>query len=251
MIRVVLPAHLRTLASFQGEVQLEVAGAVTQRSVLNALEERFPMLRGAIREHVTQQRRPFLRFFACGEDLSHESPDTALPPEVASGSEPLLIIGAIAGGSKSQKIYGNKIQSRSDLMRAINAYLNFNGNCRPAMEFYHRCLGGDLQLMPFAGSPVEVPEGAGDLILHARLAAHDGVLMASDTMPGMPYHPGNNFWVSLNCADTEETEKLFTAFSENAKVIMPVQETFWSAAFGMLTDQFGVNWMFNCDKPMS
>jgi sulfur-carrier protein len=98
MIRVVLPAHLRTLANFQGEVELEVNGPVTQRSVLDALEARFPMLRGTIREHVTQQRRPFLRFFACSEDLSHESPDTPLPDAVASGAEPLLIIGAIAGG---------------------------------------------------------------------------------------------------------------------------------------------------------
>ena len=98
MIRVVLPAHLRTLSSSHGEVELDVQGPVTQRSVLDALEERFPMLRGTIREHVTQQRRPFLRFFACGEDLSHESPDAALPEEVATGKEPLLIIGAIAGG---------------------------------------------------------------------------------------------------------------------------------------------------------
>jgi sulfur-carrier protein len=98
MIRVVLPAHLRTLAGFQGEVQLDVESPVTQRSVLDALETRFPMLRGAIREHVTQQRRPFLRFFACAEDLSHESPDAPLPDAVASGTEPLLIIGAIAGG---------------------------------------------------------------------------------------------------------------------------------------------------------
>ena len=98
MIRVVLPAHLRTLASFHGEVELEVAAPVTVRAVLDALEERFPMLRGTIREHVTQQRRPFLRFFACSEDLSHDSPDAPLPDAVATGAEPLLIIGAIAGG---------------------------------------------------------------------------------------------------------------------------------------------------------
>jgi molybdopterin synthase sulfur carrier subunit len=98
MIRVVLPAHLRTLASFHGEVELEVAAPVTVRAVLDALEERFPMLRGTIREHVTQQRRPFLRCFACSEDLSHDSPDAPLPDAVAAGAEPLLIIGAIAGG---------------------------------------------------------------------------------------------------------------------------------------------------------
>ena len=98
MIRVVLPAHLRTLARIEGEVTLEVAGAVTQRSVLDALEARCPALRGAIRDHVTQQRRPFVRFFACEEDLSHESPDAPLPDAVASGAEPFLVVGAIAGG---------------------------------------------------------------------------------------------------------------------------------------------------------
>jgi len=98
MIRVELPAHLRTLAQVNGEVKLDVEGPVTQRSVLDALEARYPMLRGTIRDHVTQQRRPFLRFFACEEDLSHESPDAPLPDSVASGAEPFLIIGAIAGG---------------------------------------------------------------------------------------------------------------------------------------------------------
>jgi hypothetical protein len=98
MIRVVLPAHLRTLAQVGGDVEIEVEGNVTQRSILNALEARFPMLRGTIRDQVTQQRRPFLRFFACSEDVSHEPPDTPLPDAVASGSEPFFIIGAIAGG---------------------------------------------------------------------------------------------------------------------------------------------------------
>ena len=98
MIRVVLPAHLRTLARVPGDVELEVEGPLTQRSVLDALEARFPMLRGTIRDHVTQERRPFLRFFACKEDLSHESPDAPLPAAVASGAEPFFIIGAIAGG---------------------------------------------------------------------------------------------------------------------------------------------------------
>jgi sulfur-carrier protein len=98
MIRVILPPHLRTLAHAGTEVTLEITGPVTQRSVLDALEARYPMLRGAIRDHVTQQRRPFLRFFACEEDLSHESPDAPLPEPVASGAEPLIVIGAIAGG---------------------------------------------------------------------------------------------------------------------------------------------------------
>jgi sulfur-carrier protein len=98
MIRVILPPHLRTLAHAGGEVEIEVEGQATQRSVLDALEARYPMLRGTIRDQVTQQRRPFLRFFACEEDLSHEPPDASLPDAVASGAEPFIVIGAIAGG---------------------------------------------------------------------------------------------------------------------------------------------------------
>ena len=99
MIRVVLPAHLRTLARVTGEVQIDVEGPVTQRSVLDALEAAYPMLRGTIRDHVTQQRRAFLRFFACEQDFSNDPPDTPLPEAVATGKEPLLIVGAMAGGS--------------------------------------------------------------------------------------------------------------------------------------------------------
>jgi molybdopterin synthase sulfur carrier subunit len=100
VVRVVLPAHLRTLAQLgSGEVELDVAGQVTQRSILDALEARYPMLRGTIRDHVTQERRAFVRFFACQEDLSHESPDAPLPDAVASGAEPFLVVGAIAGGT--------------------------------------------------------------------------------------------------------------------------------------------------------
>jgi sulfur-carrier protein len=98
MIRVILPHHLRTLAHVGSEVVIDVEGAATQRSVLDALEARYPMLRGTIRDHVTLERRPFLRFFACEEDLSHEAPDAPLPDLVSSGKEPLIVIGAIAGG---------------------------------------------------------------------------------------------------------------------------------------------------------
>jgi sulfur-carrier protein len=98
VIRVILPAHLRTLARIGGEVTLEVEGPVTRRSILDALEARYPMLRGTIREQVTEQRRPYVRFFACEEDLSHEPADAPLPEAVASGAEPYLIVGAIAGG---------------------------------------------------------------------------------------------------------------------------------------------------------
>jgi sulfur-carrier protein len=98
MIRVVLPYHLRTLARLDGEVQLAVEGPATLRSVLDALEDRYPVLRGTIRDHVTQQRRAFVRFFACEQDLSHEPPDTPLPDAVVSGAEPFWVVGAIAGG---------------------------------------------------------------------------------------------------------------------------------------------------------
>ncbi|MFZ0631007.1 MAG: MoaD/ThiS family protein [Acidobacteriaceae bacterium] len=100
MIRVELPFHLRTLAQVSGEVQVDVPAPVTLRRVLDALEEQYPVLRGTIRDHDTKKRRPFLRFFACQEDLSHDSPDDPLPDEVASGKEPLLVIGAIAGGTR-------------------------------------------------------------------------------------------------------------------------------------------------------
>jgi sulfur-carrier protein len=98
VIRVVLPPHLRTLARVDGEVELDVNATVTQRSILDGLETRYPMLRGTMRDHVTQLRRPLVRFFACGEDLSHQSPDAPLPEAIAKGSEPFVIIGAIAGG---------------------------------------------------------------------------------------------------------------------------------------------------------
>jgi sulfur-carrier protein len=98
MIRVELPYHLRTLAKVDDEVQIDVQGQVTLASVLDALEARYPMLRGTIRDHLSQQRRPFLRFFACGQDLSHEAPDAPLPDAVATGAEPLVVLGAIAGG---------------------------------------------------------------------------------------------------------------------------------------------------------
>jgi molybdopterin synthase sulfur carrier subunit len=98
MIRVILPAHLRTLARVSGEVKVAVAGPVTTRAILDALEDAYPMLRGTIRDHVTRHRRPFLRFFACEQDLSHDAPDTALPDAVVSGAEPFMVVGAMAGG---------------------------------------------------------------------------------------------------------------------------------------------------------
>jgi len=98
MIRVAMPAHLRTLAGVSGEIELQVEGDVTRRSIINALEKSYPMLKGTIRDHVSGERRPFLRFFVCGEDITHNSPDDPLPQEIVSGAEPFYVIGAIAGG---------------------------------------------------------------------------------------------------------------------------------------------------------
>jgi PhnB protein len=134
-------------------------------------------------------------------------------------------------------------------MKEIITYLNFDGNCREAMQFYERCLGGELQLMPFSEVPGDLPKEAKDRIIHARLAKGSAVIMASDTMPGTPFQQGNNFSICLNCESLEETESFFRALGEKGKVTMPLQDTFWGARFGMLTDQFGVNWMFNFEKP--
>ncbi len=121
MIRVVLPAHLRVLAQVQGEVKLEVEGQATQRSVLDALEALYPMLSGTIRDHVTQRRRPFVRFFACDQDLSHESPDARLPDAVATGAEPLLVIGAIAGGNHEgpKRSQYNVVNIKSSMLKLV------------------------------------------------------------------------------------------------------------------------------------
>ena len=134
-------------------------------------------------------------------------------------------------------------------MKEMNAYLTFDGTCREAMKFYAKCTGGELNLMTFSEAPGNFPAEAKDRIMHARLAKGGAVIMASDSMPGQPHIVGNYVWVAIKCESAEETEKLFAAFSENGKVVMPVGETFWAVRFGMLTDQFGVNWMFNFEKP--
>lgn len=137
-------------------------------------------------------------------------------------------------------------------MKETNTYLNFDGNCREAMEFYKECLGAELHLMPFADVPCDLPKEAKhaqDRIMHARLANGSTILMASDTMPGMPFQPGNNFSVCIQCESLQEIESLFTALGKNGSVTMALQDTFWGARFGMLKDQFGIHWMFNFDKP--
>jgi PhnB protein len=127
-------------------------------------------------------------------------------------------------------------------------YLHFDGNCRDAMKFYERCLGAELHMMPFAEAPGDIPKEAKDRIMHARLTKGSAVLMASDIMPGIPFQRGANFAISITTETLEETERLFAAFGEKGKVTMPLQDTFWGARFGMLTDQFGINWMFNFEK---
>ena len=137
-------------------------------------------------------------------------------------------------------------------MKEINTYLTFDGNCREAMTFYGKCLGAELSIMPFSDAPCDLPAAgndAKDRVMHARLAKGAAILMASDTVPGMPLQQGNNFSVSVNCESLQEIERLFTAFGEKGKVTMPLEDTFWGARFGMLTDQFGINWMFHFEHP--
>ena len=136
-------------------------------------------------------------------------------------------------------------------MKYMNAYLIFNGNCRQAMEFYAKCLGGVLYLSTYAEAPdcSGLPDEYKNWIIHARLTIKTQVLMASDTRPGIPVKQGDNFFVSVNCENVEETEKIFNALAEKGKIGMPLQETFFAVRFGMLTDQFGIKWMLNLEKP--
>ena len=133
-------------------------------------------------------------------------------------------------------------------MRELATYLIFSGNCREAMSFYGKCFGAPVHFVTFGEMPGGPPEGAKDRIMHARLTQGALALMASDNMPGMPFHQGDNFSISVGCETVQEAEQLFKAFSEKGKVTMPIQETFWAIRFGMLTDQFGINWMFNLEK---
>ncbi|HZD94266.1 MAG TPA: VOC family protein [Candidatus Sulfotelmatobacter sp.] len=136
-------------------------------------------------------------------------------------------------------------------MKDINPYLIFGGNCRQAMEFYAKSLGAELQMMPYSQAPGQhPPEEQKDKIMHARLHKGPVVIMASDDHSGAPVKPGgNNFWININCESLQEIEKLFSAVGEKGKVHSPLQDMFWGARFGMLTDQFGVNWMFNYELP--
>ena len=135
-------------------------------------------------------------------------------------------------------------------MKGIVTYLNFDGNCREAMQFYAKSLGAELQMSPFSDMPGNPAPETKDRIMHARLAkGSTELLMASDTPPGMPLQPGNNVSVSVHCESVQEIDSLFAAVGQNGSVTMPLQDTFWGARFGMLTDQFGIRWMFNFEHP--
>ena len=133
-------------------------------------------------------------------------------------------------------------------MRAFQPYLTFQGTARDAMTFYQQALGAELTLQTFGEVKAPYPDSE-NLIMHARLTKDGAVFMASDAMPGMPFIAGNNVWVSIDCESVPEIEKLFVAFGEGGTVVMPLADQFWGARFGMLTDKFGINWMFNCELP--
>lgn len=134
-------------------------------------------------------------------------------------------------------------------MKGANIYLTFDGNAREAMRFYAKSFNADVNVFTFGESPMPCPEGAKDKVMHASFTKNGMTIMASDTVPGMPFIQGNNFCISVSVETIEETDKLFKALSENGKVTMPLKETFWAKYFGMLTDQYGINWMFNLEKP--
>jgi len=137
-------------------------------------------------------------------------------------------------------------------MKEVVTYLNFDGNCREAMTFYAKCLGGDLTLTPLSEMPGNHPPEAKDRIMHARVnKGSTAVLMASDAMPGMPFQQGAGFSISIMCESAHEIDSLFAALSEGGKVGMPLADQFWGARFGMLTDKFGIHWMLNFEHPKS
>lgn len=133
-------------------------------------------------------------------------------------------------------------------MAQIVPYLNFNGNCREAMEFYKSCFGGELFIQTFGQAPMDAAPEAKDRIMHARLTSGELNLMASDTMPGQSVTEGSNVTLSVHSKTREEQEKYFNTLSESGNVTMPMADTFWGAYFGMLTDKFGIHWMFNFEN---
>ncbi len=138
-------------------------------------------------------------------------------------------------------------------MQEVVTFLNFDGNCREAMEFYKKCFSAELYLLPFAeapGDPAWKAKEVKDRIMHSSLSKGLlTLLMAADIMPGMSFQPGGNFSAAIQCESLQEIDELFNALGENGTIAMPLQETFWAARFGMLTDQFGVRWLLNLGKP--
>lgn len=139
-------------------------------------------------------------------------------------------------------------------MKSFNAYLIFNGNCRQAMEFYAKSLGADLHMMTFGEGPGGGPgcpdlSAVKDRIMHAYLQKGSAIVMASDATPDRAVNAGTNFWVNIDCENVQEIEEFFSALSDGASITMPLQGTFWATRFGMLTDKFGINWMFNLSLP--
>lgn len=132
---------------------------------------------------------------------------------------------------------------------ALNAYLTFNGNCREAMTTYHQILGGELNIMDFASMPGETAPGTENLVMHANIVRENLVLMASDGMPDQPATVGNNISLSINCESRSQADEFFNKLANGGKITMPMENTFWGAYFGMVTDKFGINWMFNYDEP--
>ncbi|MBN8730547.1 MAG: VOC family protein [Acidobacteria bacterium] len=136
-------------------------------------------------------------------------------------------------------------------MKAINVYLNFDGNCLEAMTFYAKCLGAELTSHSFADIPGGAPPGSEGRTMHACVSKGPLAIMASDTMPGMPFMPGNNFSISIAPDSKEETDQLFAALIAGGQIVMPLGDQFWGAYFGMLKDRFGIHWMLNCETPRS
>jgi PhnB protein len=134
-------------------------------------------------------------------------------------------------------------------MKGITPYLNFDGDCREAMTFYQRCLGGELRVVTFADAPMESPPESRDRVLNAHLASGPVVVMASDTMPGAEFVEGNNVCLSVECADVGQVESLYEALAEGGEATMRPHDAFWGDRFGMLTDRFGIRWMLNCPLP--
>jgi PhnB protein len=134
-------------------------------------------------------------------------------------------------------------------MKTIDPYLLFNGNCRQAMEFYAECLGADLFKMTYGEGPGEQPDAIKDKIMHSKITKGELVIMASDPHDATPVTQGNSYFLHLNCDSAEEIERLFSAIGKNGKLLLPLQDMFWGARFGMVTDQFGVNWMFSFELP--